>query len=328
MSTSPFSAIGESDFLAPGLYGKDEACKCPKDYAQNLLAHNNRSPDPNPPITPNIAAFPSLLPCERHGCCVVWRRAQLCEWGNTLGLNPFFAGPQLNQGPVTVCPNRWLVHEFQPLEMLMEPSVAKEGAREEQGEGQAAPWNGRPPVFPSTEMYYTEDTGHILQAPHPLSLEWNRHGVEDAGHMMWRERNLLAEHIATAEREISMVEQRLASGGDPKRSVANMKRLKFFLLRLDNLIRPAVFTVAKSEERVAEAYRYMMFSMTNVLAAQQKLPVEGQSITSPDGSYTVSWAELDLYLQDTRAVINSCDGPLKQADRLKERLEALYTFRG
>lgn len=306
LATNLFSTPGDGDYTVPTVIRKSEACGCPPAFASKIL-------DNNPEAGRRFEV------CPFHHCCVLDYKFMLCRW--------FFENRdvlELDDLPDVElhCPNAFVVGEFYPMNMVVEkrqPVIKQEpGVNDEEEEEE---WS-EIPVFPAGELFYSDQLleGSVaVDDAASLGLYRDRVVAINAGQDLWIHKEVLQGAISIASHNLDQLEQALGDD-DGVRDFARSPGM--FLLRwriAQGLVRSARW----AEFTAAGMFIDMMKYTGLTLAALNKMPADGQSVTAADGSYSVSREQLDLGELDCQAVIDACDGPLKQAAKLEKRLQAI-----
>ncbi|KAK4033121.1 hypothetical protein C8A01DRAFT_19901 [Parachaetomium inaequale] len=302
MATDPFSAIGgASDFTA---YPIIRGCPCTHPIVRSLFPDGARGE------LVDQEMLRGLEPCIWHECCVSSYQAYLCRWyyDNREALD-------LDDEPEVEmqCPNKLMLHEFHHISMVLDDS-----------EGWMPKWDKwetrKPfPAFPAGDLCYSEDIiDGTVDDPESLGLSHDREEVALVGEELWRSKRLLQTHTTFATEYVESLERDFNSE-EGLRCFAQNPAL---FLRGIRLARGFIRLVQFLEDDTADSFRQMMQRIGFVLTVLNKMPAVGQSVTSADGSFTVSRERLDLGDLDAQAVIDACDGPLKQSRELRERFEA------
>ncbi|KAK4154251.1 hypothetical protein C8A00DRAFT_14615 [Chaetomidium leptoderma] len=313
VATQLFSAPGSDgggDYTSTAIMSK---CDCTH-RTQELL---EQQPPPANTTTPRRRQ--RFDPCPWHICCAIYYQAVLCQWYWDLHDDGGLA-PEQQLGIESDCPNCFIVSEYYPIGMILDK-------KEEKEEGEVDEWvlggkGGRElPAFLASDLFYSAD----LYDPGPPDSEQSyglfedRSAVQHYGEELWLHKAQLHKAISMASACLDSLEEELGVEDG----------LQFFaedptlLLNRVKIARQLVKEVWYTEYDAASAFKGIMRHAAFALAALHKMPREGESVTSADGSYSVSREQLDLGEVGIQAVIDVCDGPLKQVGELTARLQAL-----
>ncbi|KAL2260515.1 hypothetical protein VTK26DRAFT_5442 [Humicola hyalothermophila] len=208
------------------------------------------------------------------------------------------------------CPNLYIANEYHPLGRLVVDGRT------------TATWR---PYYPVDFLYSPgavageSDAGLVGQG----SLRTMRHDrseVEELGWLLWRQKCQTKRLIPWAEAGLDSLERTLASVlmGQQYTEDTSDEVLAAF-----DLAGERVRKVKYVESEAAKWYQDMMRHTGLVLRRLGRMPAEGESAVSADGSYSVTRKELDLAEESLETAIRECDGPLKQAGVLQARLVSL-----
>jgi len=145
--------------------------------------------------------------------------------------------------------------------------------------------------------------------------------VEVMGRELWERKGVLERACRGAAECVEGLEKEFYDTEDGELGIA-LEDPMVLLLRV-RMAQKLVREAKRAEVRAAEAYRNMMKHAAYAFMALVKTPEHEESVTAGDGSYSVSRKQLDLRGLSTQGVIDACDGPLKQAGKLGERLKAI-----
>lgn len=175
------------------------------------------------------------------------------------------------------------------------------------------------PSFPN-EILYSCDVSEPNSAPGngqgSSDLHEDRAVVQDLGEVLYGLKVRLERAIRNATLCLDTVERDIQGKEGLKAFAANPLTILQKIRCADRYVRE----VSRLEENVALCFKLIMHSLGVVLTYLKRMPGQGESLTSPDGLYTVSREQLDLGNCEVKDVLNSCGGPLKQFRRLQERL--------
>ncbi|KAK4106670.1 hypothetical protein N658DRAFT_555488 [Parathielavia hyrcaniae] len=284
LATKLFSDAGDGDYISPTLQ------RCQQDEDE----------DPRPALD-----FRACRACPWHNCCVIWYQAVVCQW--------YYDNAE-------VLADREDVELYCPNCNGLCPSMVLEEEQEDDSEENMHPsWTsfgdalGRLTLFPA---------GELIDPPAAGALDAESDGFYDDRSQMQRhgeelciDKELLAKGISLARACLDSLERDLADDAF-LRSFAEEPMMHLLRVRL---ARKCVREVQGAEREAADSFRGMMKRAGFVLGALNTMPREGQSLTTRDGSYSVSREMLDLGKLDRQAVIDACDGPLEQSAVLTER---------
>jgi hypothetical protein len=312
IATKLFSDDGDGDFTSPAAL---ISCNCDTRITAELLQRHWEEECRAGNVTPAFDA------CAWHDCCATWSQVVYCQWywGNqdVLGENP--------EGVEDHCPNRLVVSEYRPISMVLDTGDEEE----EHGDGaeEQLKWTGcELPVFPVGDLLYSDE---IIQAPandvESYGLCVDRVLVQNLGEELWSDKVHLKRVIGCARGCLDELEREL--GDDAKKEL---------FAKHPALLRPRLRLAQKylrdlqcAEHDAAESFRRMMKHAGFVLNALNTMPRAGETLTTPDGTYSVSREQLDLgQLDNPNAVIEACDGPLKQSAILSKRLQVIEDILG
>ncbi len=152
-----------------------------------------------------------------------------------------------------------------------------------------------------------------------MGLYEDRIEVEVKGREMWERKEALQRACEAVAECVKGLEEEFCGTTDWEVRITVEDRMVLLLhVRMaQKLVREA----KRAEVCAVEAYRDMMKHASYAFMALGKIPGHGESVTSRDGAYSVSREQLDIRGLDVRGVINACDGPLKQAGKLCQRLQ-------
>ncbi|GAB1317723.1 hypothetical protein MFIFM68171_07933 [Madurella fahalii] len=303
-ATSPFTASDADHFTFSGV---DRLCECGVDIRRFV----------------DLASNAGFDVCPWHDCCVQWYQRVHCqwyweEWATIPGIDNI-------QEPELMCENCVVVNEYHPFHLL-----AGDGNGEglpEQFRVESA-WTRTAsdlPPFP-TEIFYSHEIWHANPAPGTETVSGGLYGdravAQDLGVILYHLKSELNENIIKAMRCLDLVEREMDEEENVKAFAANPFPV---LLRIKDAERYAT-KVSRFEWKAATCYRLMMQNTAFVLTYLNRMPGKGESLTSPDGLYTVTREQLDLGNGNVSDVFKACNGPLKQSGRIQRRLEPLREF--
>ncbi len=293
VATNPFTALGGPDeFIST----QPKNCHCRGGLIKPLLQANAAS-----------VSASHFRECAYHQCCVLWSSPQvLCQWPGQI---PDVEG-------AADCPNYREDNEYWPIEMVLNTS----GWDRQAGVCGSEGWKQtgeETPMFPAEELFYSDD---ILEGdagvPESEGLESDRGMAEYYGERLQAIKVKLQRVILKSETKIARLEWIL--GTDPGHEWASANPYAF---RWDvGFAKSWILDVYNVEQEAAAAFRLMMKFTGFVLTVLDRMPAKKESITTADGSYTISREQLDIGdLEAPSAVRDACDGPLKQAENLQRR---------
>jgi hypothetical protein len=300
IATKLFSSPGDGDFASPFVTRRSDACGCLPTYSCDLITDN-------PHVSYRFNA------CPFHNCCMLHYQRMLCSWyyenRDGLGLDDV---PDAEM----YCPNAFVLSEYQNIDVLVEKrksAVDKEAEEEE--------WK-EIPVFPAGELFYSHQ---LLEGSLPVpdadsfGLYRDRVEVVRVGQDLWIHKEVLQGSISIASYNLDDMERAFSEDDGINGFVASPY---IFLLRW-RIARRLVRSVEWAELTAAGMFIDMMRHAGFAFAALNKMPDEGQSVAAADGLYSISREQLEFGGLDRRAVIDAFDGPLKQANNLAQRLQAV-----
>lgn len=173
-------------------------------------------------------------------------------------------------------------------------------------------------VFPAAELFYSRlvNEGEV-DDPASLGLFDDPIEVEMYGQKLWKQKAELMDIIARAEVNLEWLEESLSDvagiqwfGEDP-----------MMVLRMMRWVQTLLRQAQREELEAAKSFQGMMKHAGFVFTVLDKMPAIGESVAAGKGSYSISREQLDLASLDPQAIIDACDGPLKQVSGLKRRLK-------
>ncbi|KAK4236662.1 hypothetical protein C8A03DRAFT_35424 [Achaetomium macrosporum] len=301
IATHPFSDTPSGDFISPNVIHR---CDCTLDAASLLDLPENNTPSSLP-----------LSPCPWHNCCLIWYQAVLCRWywDNREVLN-------LEEEPdvETSCPNCFVIGEYHPLRMVLDLDPWQGGSRFPAWEGRDKV--GELPSFPAGELFYSNE---IVEADtvdqESAGLYEDRTRVSTLGMKLRMAKEQLKKAIFVASVSLDSLEMDLGMNEGLQRIVEDPALLLLRMREAQDLVRE----VRYAEVMAALAFGDLMKCMGFVLTALNKMPGEGQTVTSLDGSYSVSRDQLNMADLEPPAIAYACNGPLKQSPTLQGRLQVI-----
>ncbi|AEO68156.1 ea0beff5-da68-4bfd-9208-2c1a9eb179ee [Thermothielavioides terrestris] len=315
MATALFTAPGTDgggDFVTPR---RQRPCLCRLQACELLQDRDNR-----PPYCPMFEV------CPQHDCCLVWRQASRCRWYYDNAGAPQF----VHVDNVEIhCPNAYILCEYKPISMVLDLDEEANGRSEfgQPGERKSMPpwdtctWKAdAKPLFPAGELLYSnhfEEEKEEERIPGSWGLTADRDQVTVMGEYLWVDKKSLYRVIRKTSECLDRMDLSLSSGADFRLVVAQDPL--HWIRTASDMVRRAHFF----ELRAARTYKKMMQRMKFVFTALHKMPGPGQSVVASDGSYSVSREQLDMGDLDPAAIIEACEGPLKQVAKLEERLRVI-----
>jgi hypothetical protein len=304
LATTLFTDNGDGDFINPAAINP-----CPCDHTATTALIRRHWRDEARAGNQN----PHFENCPWHNCCVIWEQVIPCQWywdnQDVLGEDP--AGVEEH------CPNRFVVSEYRPITMLFEKGEDAEVSGMEMQSG----WTScEVPVFPAGDLLYSDE---IFEASatdvESYGLYVDRAEVQRLGEELWNDKLFLKRAIECAQQALDELEREFRE--DAVLKLFAKQPMKF--MPRFRVARNYVKEVQGAERDAADSFRRMMKHAGFVLGALGTMPRPGESLTTPDGSYSVSREQLDLGQLDREAVIDACDGRLKQAAVLAKRLRSV-----
>ncbi|KAK4095662.1 hypothetical protein N658DRAFT_403958, partial [Parathielavia hyrcaniae] len=222
--------------------------------------------------------------------------------------------------------NYYILSEYQPISMVLEDE--QEHNSEEESSVHPS-WTGfgdvlgQLPLFPAGDLLYSDElisagaSDAEIDGFYEDRSQMQRHGEE-----LCTDKELLTKAISLARACLDSLERDLADDAFLK----CFAEKPMMHLRRVTLARMCVREVQGAEREAADSFRGMMKRAGFVLGALNTMPREGKSLKTRDGSYSVSREMLDLGQVDRQAVIDACDGPLKQAVVLGERFGSIKSL--
>ncbi len=299
LATNPFSIPG----------GPDEFMSTRSEWCHNCT-------DPFRSILDaNVGSRGLFQQCDRHGCCVQWSTLESsCQWNVGQG----------HHLPAASCLNRLDVNEFRHIRMVIDTTGAHDHDASVRVCGSENwEWAGEMRPFPAEDMLYSNEiVVNEDEIPGSLSMVEERTRVEGYAEELWRVKGELQQGIVATEECLQGLE--LSLGGDVEfgleHGLVDLTHLTDCVLLARELIRG----VSESEVEAVRCFANSMEAMGILLTALEKMPAEGESITSTDGSFTVSQDQLNIgTLVEDADLLSACEGPLKQAGNLWRRLQEI-----
>jgi hypothetical protein len=312
IATHPFSdTASNADYISPNLIHR---CDCTLNAASllDLQQENNRNGTPG--------TLP-LSACPWHNCCLIWYQAVLCRWywDNREALG-------LDQEPEAElrCPNCFVVGEYHPTRMVLDLDhwAGQYDSEFPTWEGGDRVSGDELPSFPAEELFYSRDIIDVdaeAVDEDSAGLHEDRMRVPVLGQKLRMAKKQLKKAIFVADAALESLEADLGMSEGIKRIVEDPTLLLLRLREAQDLVRE----VRYAEVMSALAFGDLMEAVGFVLTALNKMPDEGQNVTSLDGSYSVSREELDMADLEATAIADACDGPLKQSAKLREQLQVI-----
>ena len=292
MATQLFSephTANNGDFVSTALVGK---CNCDTDM-RALLNLPNESEG-------------SFEMCPWHVCCIMWYQTARCQWywdnREQLALDA-------ESQPEFLCPNCFIGNEYYPATEVLE------GAERLQGWLEWQKTNTR--SFPA-EMFYS----HQVVAADDVEghgLYEERIMVQEHGEKLWKQKEELKEAIRRSSFLLDVLNHELV--GD--RGIQHLIKDPLTLMSSIQSAKKHVQHAEYIELEAAALYGKMMKYAESVLTSLDRMAGTGDSVTSSDGSFSLSRDQLDLGGLDPAAIIEACDGPLKQVKTLQERFKRI-----
>lgn len=303
MATSLFSvpsSASNGDFTCPTRF---RACRCRSQVGELLKQDENRPPH-----------CPPFEVCPWHDCCVNWYQvASRCDWYWDNREQMELDGELEIE---TVCPHSYILCEYMPLSMVLDMD------RMSEADG-ASVWEPRDwamelPRFPAGDLLYSNEFAneHTQGDDESWQLSEDRVRLEQYGERLGADKNYLNTILNIASGYLYRSERDL-------RTAIGVRVLAHNPLFWLESVSQQVQQARSVELAVAKSYLRLMDHMKSVLTRLNKMPPPGESVTSPDGSFSISREQLDMAGLDPADVIAACDGPLKQAGKLMERLQAI-----
>ncbi len=308
LATAPFTAQG-----GPDEYVSSSAfypCNCDKkEVIYRIIRANPQIADGE--LGHSSPDGPAYHDCPEHNCCIVWTQLQPCQ---------YYYGHQGEIDAPEECINYLLVGKQLPI------SAAVDGFNGTGGWA-AVHW----PTFPAAELFYSE---HIIeeQSEHPDSrgLCRDRREVLRFARALWMRKGELQKANIKSELALRKIEAECSRWwATEKLPPGKAKELWELWGAAEYHVYHADVTEVMAAHDFARMMKYAGISLTIL----RKMPAPGESISSADGSYTLSREQLDLGNHNNiDAVRSACDGPLKQSaglhSRLKQAKEDLESIAG
>ncbi|KAL2024935.1 hypothetical protein VTK56DRAFT_3634 [Thermocarpiscus australiensis] len=296
MATQIFSDHGDGDFVS--LAPTPRTCDCATSMCELLETRDMRG----------------IVPCPWHRCCLQWSQPVHCRWywDHRAELSP-----DVHEDPELACENYFDVSEYYPISVLVDKSYDDLLPRLHDG---LAEWRNTGLLpFPADILYsheFSEDNALIEGS---FGLLDDRYSFQHCGELLWEVKGRLREAIRETWDCLDLLALDLDGNDGLQQLAANP-----LTVLLGFQVAQGQLRIARHLEQTAAGYfKSMMMHARFVFAYLGRLPAEGERIASADGSYSVSREQLDLADLDPSAIIEACDGPLKQVGKLQERLQEL-----